>query len=46
MWMESIRKIEQKYLPNEKIRIYEVTDMPTIIGEFFINDEMTTPMEI
>ena len=27
----------------EKISIYEVTNMPTIIQEFSINHEMTTP---
>ena len=36
--MESILKMEYKYLPN-----YEVNNMPTIIGEFAINNEMKTP---
>ena len=39
--MESIWKIESKYLPNWKISIHEVMNMPTIIGELSINQEMT-----
>ena len=30
-------------LPNDKISIYEVTNMPSIICERFINYEMKTP---
>ena len=29
--------------PMTKIRIYEVTNMPSIMGKFSINYEMTTP---
>ena len=29
--------------PQQKISIYEVTNMPTIIGEFSIDYGMTTP---
>ena len=29
--------------PMKNISLYEVTNMPTIIGEFSINYEMTTP---
>ena len=31
--------------PTEKISMYEVTYTPTIIGEFSINNEKTTPMD-
>ena len=41
--MESILKMEWKYLLNEENGVYEVTNMPTIIREFSINYEMTTP---
>ena len=41
--MESIPKIELKYLPMRKVSIYEVMNMPTMIGEFSINYKMTTP---
>ena len=52
--MESVSKIEYKYLPTEKVSFYAVTNMPTIISEVSINykmttqkicHEMTTPME-
>ena len=41
--MQSIQNIEKNYLPNRKTRIYEVMNMPTVMGDISVKSPVFPP---